>query len=103
MKPCSQKVLHSSNFLVGNYNADFGSANTVCRISGDVDKLGVDYSNAMVMIARKIDFLPFAIRKPDAAGCYCLKGLNADLVCFIAGFDLGKQYNAVIQDNVVPK
>ncbi|WP_026470111.1 hypothetical protein [Alkanindiges illinoisensis] len=103
MKPCLRNAQHSSNFLVGNYNTNFGFDNTVRSIAGSVDKQGVDYSNAQVLIARKSDFQPIAVRKPDAAGHYSIDGLNADVLCFVIAFDQNEQDNAVIQDNVVPK
>ncbi|MCK4077497.1 hypothetical protein [Acinetobacter radioresistens] len=103
MKPVSRKTLHSSNFLDGNFNTNFGSQNTVASIKGSIKKLGTKYSQALVFLYNKTDLLPIAIRKPDANGNYQFLGLNTDLKTFIVAFDKNKQFNAVIQDNVVPK
>ena len=103
MKPVSRKTLHSSNFLNGNFNTNFGSKNTVASIKGSVKKLGAQYSQALVVLYNKADLLPIVIRKPDTSGNYQFLGLNTDLSCFIVALDKQQQYNAVIQDNVVPK
>lgn len=44
-----------------------------------------------------------AVRKLDINGQYQFLGLNTDLKTFVVAFDQKQQYNAVIQDNVVPK
>ncbi|MHA3079634.1 hypothetical protein [Acinetobacter sp. ANC 5502] len=103
MKPVSRKTMHSSSFLKMGYNAWFGSDSTPRKISGYVQKKSAVYSNAYVLLSRKSDFQPVAIVKPDSTGYYEFLGLNADTACFLSGFDLSKDYNAVIQDNVVPK
>jgi hypothetical protein len=103
MKPVSRTTMHSSNLLKTNYNVEFGSDNTPRKISGSVQKKSATYIDATVVIFRKSDFQLIAVRKPDSDGNYTMNGLNKDVVCFIYGFDLNKQYNAVIQDNVVPK
>jgi len=56
-----------------------------------------------VVVYNKANLLPIAIRKPDADGNYQVLGLNTDLKMFIVAFDKNQQFNAVIQDNVVPK
>ena len=103
MKPVSRKAFHGSSFINGNFNAGFGSKNTVASIKGSVKKLGVQYSHALVVLYNKADLSPLAIRKPDPSGNYQFLGLNTDLKTFIVAFDQKQQYNAVIQDNVVPK
>ena len=75
----------------------------VASISGSVKKLGIKYSNAAIVLYNKADLLPIAIRKPDINGNYQFLGLNTDLKTFIVAFDQNLQFNAVIQDNVVPK
>lgn len=103
MKPISRKALRSSNFLNGNFNAEFGSKNTVAAIKGSVKKLGVKYSQASVVLYNKANLLPIALRKPDTNGDYQFLGLNTNLTCFIVALDKQQQYNAVIQDKVVAK
>ena len=103
MKPIARKAFHSSSFVNGNFNANFGSKNTVASIKGSVKKLGIKYSQALVVLYSKADLLPVAIRKPDTNGNYQVLGLNVDITCFIVALDKRQQYNAVIQDMVVPK
>ena len=76
---------------------------TVGSIKGGVKKLGQNYQNATVVLHNKANLQPIAIRKPDQNGNYQFLGLNTDLNTFIVAFDASKQFNAVIQDNVVPK
>ncbi|MDK8754284.1 hypothetical protein [Acinetobacter radioresistens] len=100
MKPFSRKVMPSRSLL---QDIGFGSSNTVASIKGSVKKLGAKYQNATVVVYNKANLLPIAIRKPDADGNYQFLGLNTDLKTFIVAFDKNQQFNAVIQDNVVPK
>lgn len=104
MKPVGFSVFRAhSNFKKGNYNSDFGTTNTVVKIAGSVKKLGINYDNAQVVLYDKVDLLPIAIRIPNADGSYQFLGLNRDMRCFVVAFDNSKQYNAVIQDGVIPQ
>lgn len=98
MKPCSRKALPCSILL---QNIGFGSV--VAKITGSVEKLGEQYKDATVVLYNKANLQPIAIRKPDKNGNYKFLGLNTDLKIFIVAFDQKQQFNAVIQDNVVPK
>lgn len=98
MKPCSRKAKPSSVFL---QNISVGPI--VAKIKGSVKKLGNQYKDAIVVLYNKANLQPIAIRKPDQNGNYKFLGLNADLKTFIVAFDKNQQFNAVIQDNVVPK
>lgn len=100
MKPCSRKAMPSGNLL---QDIGFGSKNTVASIKGTIKKLGVNYRDATVVLYNKANLQAIAIRKPKENGDYQFLGLNTDLNTFIVAFDASKQYNAVIQDNVVPK
>ena len=100
MKPCSYQAMSSGNLL---QDIGFGSENTIASIKGSVKKLGLNYKNATVVLYNKANLQPLAVRKPDADGNYQIYGLNNSLDCFLVAFDSTKQYNAVIQDNVVPK
>lgn len=103
MKPISRKAMPDSSFLRGDYYRNFGKSNTVGSIKGSVKKLGSKYSQALVVLYDKVDLLPILVKKPDANGNYQFLGLNTDLKTFIVAFDKNQQFNAVIQDNVVPK
>lgn len=100
MKPCSFRARHSSNLLQPTI---ITPTTVIGGIKGSVKKLGTKYSQALVVLYNKADLLPIALRKPDANGNYQFLGLNTDLTCFIVALDSQHQYNAVIQDMVVPK
>ena len=100
MKPCSRIPKPSGNLL---QDVGFGSNNTIGTIRGTVKKLGANYRNAIVVLYSKDNFKPIAMRKPNENGDYKIIGLNNSVKCFVSAFDLKLQYNAVIQDNVVPK
>ena len=103
MKPVKRRTMHNSCFLSGSFNTSFGADNTVRKISGSTKKLGQNYQNATVVLFNKQNMQAIAVSKPDASGNYQFPGLNVSLSCFLVGFDNAKLYNAVIQDNVVPK
>ena len=103
MKPISRKVVQSSSWLSGDFHQNFGVKQTIAKIQGSVKKLGSAYQNANVVLYNKANLQPMAIQKPDQNGNYQFLGLNTDLKTFIIAFDKNQQFNAVIQDNVVPK
>ena len=98
MKPCSRKAFHSSNLL-----QNIGTGLVVAKIKGTTKKLGQQYQDAIVVLYNKANFQPIAMQKPDHSGNYQFLGLNTDLKAFVAAFDQKRQFNAVIQDNMVPK
>lgn len=98
MKPCSRKVLPTSLFM-----QQITTGPVVAKVAGSVKKLGQQYQDATVVLYNKGNLLPIAVRKPDQNGDYQFLGLNTDLKTFIVAFDKKQQFNAVIQDNVVPK
>ena len=100
MKPLSYQAMPSGNLL---QDIGFGSKNTIASIKGSIKKLGEKYQDANVVLYNKANLQPIAIRKPDQNGNYQFLGLNTDLKTFIVAFDKKQQFNAVIQDNVVPK
>ncbi|MEG0344554.1 MAG: hypothetical protein RR633_20380 [Acinetobacter sp.] len=100
MKPCSFRSGKSGNFL---QDFGFGNKNTAGSIKGSAKKLGENYQNASIAIFNKANLQLITVRMPDSNGNYQIHGLNNSISCFVIGFDNKKQYNAVIQDNVVPK
>lgn len=98
MKPCSRVALFSPDLL-----QDIGTGSVVTKIHGSMKKLGQPYQETTVALYNRANLQPIAIRKPDQNGNYKFLGLNADLKTFIVAFDKNQQFNAVIQDNVVPK
>lgn len=81
----------------------FGEKNTVASIEGSTKKLGEKYKNGLIVLYNKVNLQPLAVKRPDENCDYQFLGLNTDLKTFIVAFDNAKQYNAIIQDNVVPK
>ncbi|APR70714.1 hypothetical protein [Acinetobacter haemolyticus] len=98
MKPCSRKTLKVSNYL-----QNIITGPVIAKISGSVKKLGNQYQDATIVLYNKTNLQPIAIKKPDENGNYKFLGLNTDLKTFVVAFDKNQQFNAVIQDNVVPK
>lgn len=98
MKPCSHKVLPSSITL-----QTIKTGLVITKIQGSVKEFGQQYKDATVVLYNKANLQPIAVRKPDQNGDYKFLGLYTDLKTYIVAFDKKQQYNAVIQDNVVPK
>lgn len=98
MKPSKFLTMQSSNFL-----QTISTGPVIAKIQGSVKKLGQQYQNAIVVLYNKANLQPIAVIKPDQNSDYQFLGLNTDMMTFIAVFDKSQQFNAVIQDNVVPK
>ncbi|MCK4115395.1 hypothetical protein HCY69_14700 [Acinetobacter radioresistens] len=98
MKPVTRKVSYSSDLL-----QSIAVGPLVAKVQGSVKKLGQQYQDAIVVLYNKANLQPLAVRKADMNGNYQFLGLNTDLKTFIVAFDQKQQFNAVIQDNVVPK
>lgn len=98
MRPVSRKAIRAPNLL---QNISVGRV--IAKVKGSVKKLGEQYRYATVVLYNKSNLQPIAIQKPNQNGDYLFLGLNTDLKTFIVAFDQKQQFNAVIQDNVVPK
>lgn len=103
MKPISLKTKWSSSFTSGDYYKEFGKKQTIASIKGSTRKLGAQYKDATVVLYNKANLQLIAVRRPDQDGDYKFLGLNTDLKTFIVALDQKQEFNAVIQDNVVPK
>jgi len=103
MRVASRKSRSYAMWISGDYYLNFGIKKTVAEIKGSIKKLGNAYQNANIVLYNKADLQPIAVRKPDENGNYQFLGLNTDLKTFVVAFDQNQQFNAVIQDNVVPK
>lgn len=93
-----KKSLKTSRFL-----QSVNTGPVIAKIQGSVKKIGDKYKEATIALYNKANLQPIAVRKPDQNGNYQFLGLNTDLKTFIVAFDQKQQFNAVIQDNVVPK
>lgn len=98
MRPLSRKVLKTTGLL-----QQIAAQPTVAMIQGSVKKASITYQKAVIALYNKSNLQLIAVRKPDQNGNYKFLGLNTDLKTFIVAFDQKQEYNAVIQDNVVPK
>ena len=98
MKPCSRKAKPSSNLL-----QSIGTGLVIAKVAGSVKKQGQQYKDATLVLYNKANLQPISICKADQNGNYQFLGLNTNLKTFIVAFDQKQQFNAVIQDNVVPK
>lgn len=96
--PCSRKTAPSSSLMQA-----IKVGPVVAKLQGSVKKLGQQYKDAIVVLYNKANLQPIAVRKPNKTGNYQFLGLNTELKTFIVAFDKNQQFNAVIQDNVVPK
>ncbi|RLL31770.1 hypothetical protein D9K80_14620 [Acinetobacter cumulans] len=100
MKPAEltvKKTCSNNSYLKLDQNI------VIAKIQGDVKKLKVKYASAFIVLYNKENLQPITATRPNSEGCYAFIGLNTNLKTFIVGFDNSHQFNAVIQDNVVPK
>lgn len=98
MKPCLRQPMRSSNLL-----QTISIGPVIAKVAGSVKKLGQQYKDATLVLYNKANLQPIAVRKPDQNGDYQFLGLNTNLKTFVVAFDQKQQFNAVIQDSVVPK
>jgi hypothetical protein len=84
-------------FVPVGVNQGFG------QIKGVIKKLGGDYSRVPVCIFKKSNRQLLWETKSKSDGSYSFRNIAKELECFVVAFDPNNQYNAVIQDNVVPK
>lgn len=98
MKPIKRGVRHSLGIL-----QSIATGPVIAKVAGSVKKLGQKYEDATLVLYNKANLQPIMARRPDMNGNYQFLGLNTDLKTFIVAFDKKQQFNAVIQDNVVPK
>ncbi len=72
-------------------------------IFGSVKALKIHYKDALIVLYNKQNLKPIAVKRPNIDGSYSFLGLNTNLKTFIVAFDKQHKFNAIIQDNVVPK
>lgn len=93
MKPCSQKVMPSSNNLQTLHGTSYGSIKGVTKLKG------VPHPNCVTVLYLKRTLSPVSIVKSDEQGKYKFLGLPTKDEYFVVAFDPKKVKNAVIQDN----
>lgn len=72
-------------------------------VKGTTKKLGENYHPVPVCLFRKDNRQLIWETKSKPDGSYFFRNVAEGLPCFIVAFDPNNQFNAVIQDNVVPK
>lgn len=72
-------------------------------VGGTTKKLGKKYHSVPVCLFRKDSRQLIWETKSKTDGTYYFRNVAEGLPCFIVAFDPNNQFNAVIQDNVVPK
>ena len=82
--------------VVLNSNQGFG------KINGTTKKLGSNYSPVPVCLFRRDNRQLLWETKSKADGSYSFRNVALGLECFIVAFDPNNQYNAVIQDKILP-
>ena len=98
MKPVFRSLTPSFNHM-----QSIPTGPIIAIVKGSVKKLGLKYRSATIVLYNKSNLLPILIQKPSPDGDYVFLGLNTNLETFVVAFDENKKFNAVIQDNVVPK
>lgn len=73
------------------------------QVKGATKKLGGNYSPVPVCIFKRSNRQLLWETTSKADGSYAFRNIAVGLECFVVAFDPNNQYNAVIQDNVVPK
>ncbi|HQZ60048.1 MAG TPA: hypothetical protein PLQ39_10255 [Acinetobacter sp.] len=79
-----------------NSNQGFG------KVGGTIKKLGQNYSPVPVCLFRRDNRLLLWETKSKPDGSYSFRNVAVGLECFAVAFDPNNQYNAVIQDKILP-
>lgn len=93
------RILKLPKPIITMSSADHGFG----QIKGTTKKVGANYSPVPVCLFRKDNRQLIWETKSKADGSYAFRNIAVGLECFVVAFDPNNQYNAVIQDNVVPK
>lgn len=79
-----------------NSNQGFG------KVDGTIKKLGQNYSPVPVCLFRRDNRQLLWETKSKSNGSYFFRNVAVGLECFVVAFDPNNQYNAVIQDKILP-
>lgn len=72
------------------------------KINGTTKNLGVNYSPVPVCLFRRDNRQLLWEITSKADGSYSFRNIALGLECFVVAFDPNNQYNAVIQDKLMP-
>lgn len=84
------------------YAANQAQSYTGGKIAGQVKKLGLAYP-CFVSVHERVGRKLLEIKQTDRHGNYYFENLNMSFKFFVVAIDINNNFNAVIQDNVVPK
>ena len=101
MKPTTLKIGHCSSYI--DPAIGFNLLGKISSIKGNVKKNGATYPISTVILYNRKTYMPVCITKPNTTGGYKFAGISDQFSAIVIGLDDAMQYNAVIQDNVVPK
>ena len=93
------KVFQAPKLIITVNSTSHGFA----AVSGTTRKLGEKYYPVPVCLFRKDNRQLIWETKSKTDGSYRFRNVAEGLPCFVVAFDPNNQFNAVIQDNVVPK
>lgn len=93
-------MMYKSQLRVSRHVIELRIGMVISEIKGVTQKLGVTYSLAPVFLVKDLRIIQQTIS--DEAGNYIFKNVIKGQSYTVFSRDLNKQYNAVIQDNVVP-
>lgn len=88
--------LRRRTISIANSNQGLG------KINGLTKKLGTNYSPVPVCLFRRDNRQMIWETTSKADGSYSFRNVALGLECFIVAFDPNNQYNAVIQDKILP-
>ncbi|WP_180128154.1 MULTISPECIES: carboxypeptidase regulatory-like domain-containing protein [unclassified Acinetobacter] len=84
------------------YAANQAQSYTGGKIAGQVKKLGLAYP-CFVSVHERVGRKLLEIKQTDRHGNYYFENLNPGFKFIVMAVDHASRFNAVIQDNVVPK
>ena len=93
------KVLRGFKPLTTSLNSDQGRG----RIKGVVKKQGEAFGLTPVFAYKRSNGQLLWRTSSNQDGSYEFRNIATELKCFVVALDPNNQFNAVIQDNVVPK
>ena len=93
------KILKPFKPLITSLNSDQGRG----KIKGLIKKQGVIFGSTPVFAYKRSNGQLLWRTSSNQDGVYEFRNIAQGLECFVVALDPNQEYNAVIQDNVVPK
>lgn len=97
MRHASRKAYKSPVHIVSQSASVYGD------LKGTIKMLGQPNPGSTIYLLLKPSMVVQSVTVSAKDGKYQFKGLNAANLFVVVAFDKKQQFNAVIQDNVVPK